>query len=137
MNSNEIGQHSQAIQLQIHQQQQHQVASQNMDEISQNGSDSGSGKQSEFKGNLKKFVFKFSYHFVSIQMKWTKTKINLFCLKKVFNLYYIIEIPILGRRSNVVKQVEKLKKNREERRAKQQEIMVEKVAQKNVDPGNN
>jgi len=35
----------------------------------------------------------------------------------------------------VVKQVEKLKKNREERRAKQQEIKVEKVAQKNVDPG--
>jgi hypothetical protein len=31
--------------------------------------------------------------------------------------------------------VEKMKKNREERRAKQQEIMEEKVAQKNVDPG--
>ena len=29
-----------------------------------------------------------------------------------------------------------MKKNREERRAKQKEIMEEKVAQKNVDPGN-
>ena len=59
MNSNEMGQHSQAIQLHIQQQQQQQqqqlqqVAPQNMDEISQNGSDSGSGKQSEFKGDLK------------------------------------------------------------------------------------
>lgn len=41
-----------------------------------------------------------------------------------------------ARRSNVVNEVERLKKNREERRAKQKEIMEEKVAQKNVDPGN-
>jgi len=40
------------------------------------------------------------------------------------------------RRSNVVKEVERLKKNREERRAKQAEVLEEKVAQKNVDPGN-
>jgi hypothetical protein len=40
-----------------------------------------------------------------------------------------------SRRSNVVKQVELLKKNREERRAKQLEIMEGKVAQKNSDPG--
>lgn len=40
------------------------------------------------------------------------------------------------RRSNVVKEVERLKKNREERRAKQAEILEEKVAQKNIDPGN-
>ena len=41
-----------------------------------------------------------------------------------------------GRRSNVVKEVEKLRRNREERRVKQAEIMEEKVAMKNVDPGN-
>ena len=36
----------------------------------------------------------------------------------------------------MVKEVEKLRKNREERRVKQAEIMEEKVAMKNVDPGN-
>ena len=36
----------------------------------------------------------------------------------------------------MVKDVEKLRRNREERRAKQAEIMEEKVALKNVDPGN-
>merc|ERR1712110_309821 len=40
------------------------------------------------------------------------------------------------RRSNVVKEVERLKKNREDRRAKQAEVLEEKVQQKNVDPGN-
>ena len=40
------------------------------------------------------------------------------------------------RRSNVVKEIDRLKKNREERRAKQAEILEEKSAQKNVDPGN-
>lgn len=40
------------------------------------------------------------------------------------------------RRSNVVKEVERLKKNREDRRAKQAEVIEEKVAQKNIDPGN-
>ncbi len=40
------------------------------------------------------------------------------------------------RRSNVVKEVERLKKNREERRAKQQEILEEKEVKKNIDPGN-
>merc|ERR1719295_488405 len=40
------------------------------------------------------------------------------------------------RRSNVVKEVERLKKNREERRAKQAEILEEKTTQKNIDPGN-
>merc|ERR1719295_2308828 len=40
------------------------------------------------------------------------------------------------RRSNVVKEVERLKKNREERRAKQAEILEEKSTQKNIDPGN-
>jgi len=40
------------------------------------------------------------------------------------------------RRSNVVKEVERLKKNREERRAKQAEILEEKTVQKNIDPGN-
>lgn len=32
--------------------------------------------------------------------------------------------------------MERLKKNREERRAKQAEILEEKEAQKNIDPGN-
>lgn len=41
-----------------------------------------------------------------------------------------------SRPSNVVKEVERLKKNREERRAKQAEILVEKEAQKSIDPGN-
>merc|ERR1712226_1805028 len=41
-----------------------------------------------------------------------------------------------GRQSNVVKEVEKLKKQREERRAKQAEILEMKDAQKNIDPGN-
>ena len=36
----------------------------------------------------------------------------------------------------MVKEVERLKKNREERRAKQAEILEEKVQQKNIDPGN-
>lgn len=35
-----------------------------------------------------------------------------------------------------MKEVERLKKNREERRAKQAEILEEKEAQKNIDPGN-
>ena len=35
-----------------------------------------------------------------------------------------------------MKEVEKLRRNREERRVKQAEIMEEKVAMKNVDPGN-
>jgi len=40
------------------------------------------------------------------------------------------------RRSNVVKEIDRLKKNREERRAKQAEILEEKSAKQNVDPGN-
>lgn len=40
------------------------------------------------------------------------------------------------RRSNVVKEVERLKKNREERRAKQAEALEEKQERKNIDPGN-
>jgi kinesin family protein 2/24 len=40
------------------------------------------------------------------------------------------------RRSNVVKEVDQMKKNREERRVKQAEVLVEKAAQKNIDPGN-
>ncbi|XP_065572290.1 kinesin-like protein KIF2A isoform X4 [Artemia franciscana] len=40
------------------------------------------------------------------------------------------------RRSNVVTEVEKLKKNREERRAKQAEMKVEKESLMGVDPGN-
>merc|ERR1719232_1387118 len=40
------------------------------------------------------------------------------------------------RRSNVVKEIDRLKKNREERRAKQQEILEEKTAKQSVDPGN-
>jgi len=40
------------------------------------------------------------------------------------------------RRSNVVKEIDRLKKNREERRAKQAEILEEKTAKQNVDPGN-
>ena len=36
----------------------------------------------------------------------------------------------------MVKEVERLKKNREERRAKQAEILEEKTVQKNIDPGN-
>jgi len=40
------------------------------------------------------------------------------------------------RRSNVVKEVEKLKENREKRRAQQAQILEEKEAQRNIDPGN-
>lgn len=40
------------------------------------------------------------------------------------------------RRSNVVKEIDRLKKNREERRAKQQEILEEKSAKQSDDPGN-
>ncbi|KAK6624856.1 hypothetical protein RUM44_011720 [Polyplax serrata] len=42
----------------------------------------------------------------------------------------------VGRRSNVVKEVEKLKKNREERRLRQAELKEEKEALMNLDPGN-
>ncbi len=41
-----------------------------------------------------------------------------------------------GRRSYVVKEVEKLKENREKRRARQLEIKEEKTALMNMDPGN-
>ena len=41
-----------------------------------------------------------------------------------------------GRRSNVVKEVEKLKKNREERRQRQAELKEEKEVLMNMDPGN-
>ena len=41
------------------------------------------------------------------------------------------------RRSNVVKEVERLKENREKRRAQQAQILEEKEAQRNIDPGNN
>lgn len=41
-----------------------------------------------------------------------------------------------GRRSYVVKEVERLKENREKRRARQAEIKEEKVALMNMDPGN-
>lgn len=44
--------------------------------------------------------------------------------------------PAIGRRSNVVKEVEKLKKNREERRLRQAELKEEKEALMNLDPGN-
>lgn len=40
------------------------------------------------------------------------------------------------RRSNVVKEVERLEKNREERRARQAEMKEEKKALMNIDPGN-
>jgi kinesin family protein 2/24 len=42
----------------------------------------------------------------------------------------------LPKRSNVVKEVERLKKNREERRLKQAEIKENQEALKNQDPGN-
>lgn len=41
-----------------------------------------------------------------------------------------------NRRSNVVKEVERLKKNREERRQRQAELKEEKEAMMNLDPGN-
>ena len=41
-----------------------------------------------------------------------------------------------NRRSNVVLEVEKLKKNREERRQRQAELKEEKEALMNLDPGN-
>lgn len=41
-----------------------------------------------------------------------------------------------GRRSYVVKEVERLKENREKRRARQAEIKEEKNALMNLDPGN-
>jgi len=64
-------------------------------------------------------------------------KIILFIQLIKSETYFIIKCFFtLGNRcSNVVKQVELLKKNREERRAKQLEIMEEKVALKNSDPG--
>jgi hypothetical protein len=39
------------------------------------------------------------------------------------------------RRSNVVKEVERLKENREKRRAQQAQILEEKEALRNIDPG--
>lgn len=42
----------------------------------------------------------------------------------------------IKRRSNVVDEIEKLKKNREERRAKQEEMRIKKEEAMNVDPGN-
>lgn len=44
--------------------------------------------------------------------------------------------PTAGRRSYVVKEVERLKENREKRRARQAEIKEEKNALMNLDPGN-
>lgn len=41
-----------------------------------------------------------------------------------------------GRRSYVVKEVERLKENREKRRARQLEMKEEKTALMNMDPGN-
>lgn len=41
-----------------------------------------------------------------------------------------------SRRSNVVKEVEKLKENREKRRQRQAELKEEKEALMNMDPGN-
>ena len=41
-----------------------------------------------------------------------------------------------SRRSYVVKEVERLKENREKRRARQMEIREEKTALMNMDPGN-
>lgn len=41
-----------------------------------------------------------------------------------------------SRRSYVVKEVERLKENREKRRARQNEIREEKTALMNMDPGN-
>jgi hypothetical protein len=41
-----------------------------------------------------------------------------------------------GRRSNVVKEVERLKKNREERRQRQAELKEEKEVLMSMDPGN-
>lgn len=49
---------------------------------------------------------------------------------------YYIRILVSRRRGNVVKEVEKLKKNREERRQKQAEKKEEKEALMNIDPGN-
>ena len=40
------------------------------------------------------------------------------------------------RRSNVVKEIDRLKQNREARRAKQAEILEEKVTKQSIDPGN-
>ena len=50
--------------------------------------------------------------------------------------FFLVGTGANRRRSNVVKEIDRLKKNREERRAKQAEILEEKSAQKNVDPGN-
>lgn len=61
--------------------------------------------------------------------------------KRLSHLPKTISDPSIGpaarpRRSNVVKEVEKLKKNREERRIRQAELKEEKEAMMNVDPGN-
>lgn len=116
MNSVEIGQLNQGNH---HQQlQQQQVVTPTMDETAQNGADNAGGKPAGCKEDV----------FENITTVHNSIKSNS---KRLTMFNYTLG----GRRSNVVKQVEKLKKNREERRAKQQEIMEEKVAQKNVDPG--
>lgn len=56
-------------------------------------------------------------------------------------MLFVKHVPLGGgaaarRRSNVVKEVERLEKNREERRARQAEIKEEKKALMNMDPGN-
>ena len=53
-------------------------------------------------------------------------------------IYYIYKLFFFTdrRRSNVVKEIDRLKQNREARRAKQAEILEEKVTKQSIDPGN-
>ncbi|KAK9497334.1 hypothetical protein O3M35_004672 [Rhynocoris fuscipes] len=61
---------------------------------------------------------------------------NVQNLQTAANTTTISDIPVGRKRANVVKEVEKLKKNREERRQKQAEKKEEKEAMMNIDPGN-
>lgn len=56
--------------------------------------------------------------------------------KSVIDIQKDSGVPALRRRSNVVKEVEKLKKNREERRTRQAEQKAQKQELMNLDPGN-
>ena len=59
--------------------------------------------------------------------------------RKITSLINKFQIPFFlpdRRRSNVVKEIDRLKQNREARRAKQAEILEEKVTKQSIDPGN-
>ena len=95
----------------------------------------------------RKWIGRFMKFSVPMQMHRWNIKIRGRCIgatlvgvyvQKTERKWFIWLIPysVARRRSNVVKEVEKLKKNREERRIRQAEIKTEKENLMNLDPGN-